>query len=102
MKNLEKIAIDWAYTQESHAKPTDAVSAYMAGYKQAVSQMQADIDRLAQALSLIERITISDEQIEDYVLRNTPVVSQARAEAAIHWAVKQMRADILEKIKPTK
>lgn len=67
-----------------------------------IAELQAEIDRITQALSLIERITISDEQIEDYVLRNTPVISQARAEAAIHWAVKQMRAGILEKIKPTK
>lgn len=54
---IEKLAIEWVYSQETHARAADALTAFAAGFQAATEQLQAENARLREDNAALEART---------------------------------------------
>lgn len=54
---IEKLAIEWVYSQETHARAAYALTAFAAGFQAATEQLQAENARLREDNAALEART---------------------------------------------
>lgn len=81
-KQIKKLAIEWVYSQETHARSTDPETAFTAGAQWALEQLDP---LCADGAALIEKLQAENERLRDalqdlYDEQNDAPLERRRAE----------------------